>query len=354
MAKTPDELGYRLPAEWEEHEATWLCWPHNGSDWPGKLTAVRWTYVEIIRNLVENEDVHLITQTGNHSRQAQSMLARVGVDSAKIHFHTIPANRGWIRDFGPLFITRARPRPSLAVAHFGFNGWARYKNWQKDNRVTPRLIRSFGYRSFTAKRGNKSIILEGGSLDVDGRGTCLATEECLLDQEHQVRNPGCDRQEMESIFRQYLGIRRVIWLGRGIEGDDTHGHIDDCCRWVANHTVVACRESLKRDPNHAVLEENRERLASVRTASGSKLDVVDLPMSKPLFMDGERLPASYANFYITNGKVLVPTFNDPNDRIALGILAELFRGRKVIGIHAVDLVLGLGTLHCLTMQQPKI
>ncbi len=259
-----------------------------------------------------------------------------------------------MRDFGPLFIRAESPRPELAIAGFRFNAWAKYPDWEKDCRVAERIARSTGRKRFVASAAGKEIVLEGGSIDVNGRGSVLTTEECLLDREVQARNPHLDRGAIESVLCDHLGAANVLWLGKGIAGDDTHGHVDDLCRFAGPHTIVLCRESDPHDANYPALEENRERLEGFRLEDGSKPEVAFLPMPAPLFMEGQRLPASYANFYIANGVVLVPTFNDPNDRKALGILAELFPDRAVVGIHAVDLVWGLGTLHCLTQQEPAV
>jgi agmatine deiminase len=276
----------------------------------------------------------------------------VGVDPGRVEFFRFPTDRGWTRDSGPIFVRREGPAPEVAVAGFRFNAWAKYPNWKKDARVPARASRALGMRLLEPVAAKGEVVLEGGAIDVNGRGTLLATEECLLDPRVQVRNPGLSREELEGVLRGTLGAGNVIWLGKGIAGDDTHGHVDDFCRFVGPRAVVLCREKNPSDANHRPLEENRERLAGARLEDGSKPEVVPLPMPAPLFLDGVRLPASYANFYICNAAVLVPTFNDPNDRVALGILAELIPDRPVKGIHAVDLVWGLGAVHCLTQQQP--
>jgi agmatine deiminase len=352
VRKTPAALGYRLPAEWEPHEATWIGWPHNRSDWPGKFTPIPWVYAEIVRKIVPCEIVRILVNSRAHEEQARRILKRVGVDLSRAEFFRFLTNRGWTRDFGPMFVKREAPRPDVAIVDFGFNGWAKYPNWQKDNKVASLAARSLGCRLFQVKAKGRDFVLEGGSIDGNGRGTLLTTEECLLDPEVQVRNPGFTPKETEEGFREYLGVKNVLWLGKGIAGDDTHGHVDDLCRFVGPRTVVLCQESDPSDANYRPLQENCERLQGMCLEDGSHIEVVALPMPAPLFLDGQRLPASYANFYISNAAVLVPTFNDPNDRVALGTLAELFRDRPVIGIHAVDLVWGLGTLHCLTREQP--
>ena len=352
---SPASLGYRMPAEWERHEATWIGWPHNLTDWPGKFAPIPWVYAEIVRKIIPGEIVRIIVNSKTHEAQARHILHRAGVDTARIEFFHIPTDRGWTRDFGPMFVKRdpaGQRAAETAVIRFQFNGWAKYPNWKKDVRVSPAIARRKRYKMFAAQFGGLDVVLEGGSIDVNGRGTLITTEECLLDAKSQVRNPGLGRSEMEKILRENLGAKNVLWLGRGIAGDDTHGHVDDLCRFVDRKTVVLCKEFRADDPNYAVLEENRERLEGMRLENGSHAVVVRIPMPSPVYTDGQRLPASYANFYISNAAVLVPTFNDPNDRVALNTLAELFPGRPVVGVHSVDLVWGLGTIHCLTQQQP--
>ncbi|MBI3697518.1 MAG: agmatine deiminase family protein [Acidobacteria bacterium] len=327
---------YRMPAEWEPHRATWIAWPHNRNDWPGKFAPIPWVYVEIVRHLHHSERVRIITMD---SARPARMLARAGVDLSQVDFFPFPTDRSWTRDYGPMFVkTRGG---QLAIHNWRFNGWAKYSNWKHDVRVAARAAGKLGVSLL-----DPGIVLEGGAIDVNGRGLLLTTEECLLSPVQQ-RNPGLTRRQLESVFGRRLGASRVIWLRRGIEGDDTHGHIDDIARFVDPSTVVAAVEPNRTDPNHAVLEENWEILRSFKG-----LRVVPLPMPAPLYFDGRRVPASYANFYIANKIVLVPTFDDPHDRTALSTLAILFPDRQVIGIHSVDLVWGLGTLHCLTQQEP--
>ncbi len=336
---------YRLPAEWEPHAATWIGWPHNVTDWPGKFPPIPWVYGEIVRALARGEVVRILVDSAAQQTQASRILTKVGVDLARVDFLRFPTNRGWTRDFGPIFV---RGEKGLAIARFHFNAWAKYKDWKKDDRVSVLAAKQLKLPLVDAK-----VVLEGGSIDVNGRGTLLTTEECLLDPKVQTRNPGLSRYEIENVFRDTLGVTNTLWLGKGIAGDDTHGHVDDLCRFVKPGTVVLCREEDPKDANYKPLAENRERLLGMHLEKGASIEVIDLPMPAPLYFDGVRLPASYANFYIANAAVLVPTFNDPKDRIALGILAELFPDRPVVGIHAVDLVWGLGTLHCLTQQEPS-
>jgi agmatine deiminase len=338
-----------MPAEWERHEATWLTWPHRLSDWPGKFATIPWVYGEIVRHLAQGEIVRILVVSAAHEAKARRLLGRVGADLTRVEFFRMPLDRGWARDFGPLF-TKEGSR--TAIARFRFNAWAKYPDWKRDDQVPVRVARALGLPLRPVVKDGLQVVLEGGSIDVNGRGTLLTTEECLLDPVVQVRNPGLGRRALEEVLDQALGARHVIWLNKGIAGDDTHGHVDDLCRFVDARRVVLCREDDPADANYHLLAENRERLQGARTEDGARLEVVDLPMPRPLFLDGVRLPASYANFYIANAAVLVPTFNDPADRQALGLLAELIPDRPVIGIHAVDLVWGLGTLHCLSQQQP--
>jgi len=343
-------LGFRFPAEWERHEATWIGWPHHTGDWPGKFAAIPWVFGEIVRHLVAGEKVRVLVQSAPHEKRARDLLGRIGVGSSKLEFFRIPTDRAWTRDFGPMFV---RNRSELAVAGFCFNGWAKYRNCRLDAAVARQASTSLGYRFFPAEVNGKSFVLEGGAFDSNGRGTVVTTEECMLHQHTQPRNPGLGRPEIEDVLSKYLGASNVLWLGRGIAGDDTHGHVDDLCRFINPQTLVLCRESNRSDANYQPLEENWERVQSMRLEDGSRVKAVPLPMPAPVHFDGQRLPASYANFYIANAAVLVPTFNDPNDRVALGTLAELISDRPVIGIHALDLVWGLGTIHCLSQQQPQ-
>ena len=346
------ENDFRMPAEWEQHEATWIGWPHNVTDWPGKMSAICLVYGEIVRKLSVGEIVRILVNDKSHEEKAQRVLERVGVDLSHVEFFRIPTNRGWTRDFGPIFVKGSKPESEIRIARFQFNAWARYPDWQKDNRVPERLASKLKVPLSIIEHSGRRVVLEGGSIDVNGTGTLFTTEECLLDEQVQVRNPGFSRTDYEQVLRETLGISNVLWLGKGIAGDDTHGHVDDFCRFVNQNTIVLCQETNVLDENYQTLAENQERIEGMKLEDGSSIQVVDLPMPAPLFYKGRRLPASYANFYISNAAVLVPTFNDSSDRVALGILCELFPDRTVVGIHAVDLVWGFGTIHCLTQQQP--
>ena len=349
---TPAFLGFSMPAEWERHEATWLGWPHNPKDWPRKVSTIRWAYGEMVRKISPGETVRMLVNSKNDEVAAKLCLTQASADVSQVEFIVHPTNRGWMRDSGPICVRRNGKNRETAFVHFHFNAWAKYNNWQHDRKVPEMAAKRLKKRLFNAQYNGRDFIIEGGAIDVNGRGTLLTTEECLLDPKTQVRNPGLGKKEIETVFQNYLGVRNILWLGGGVVGDDTHGHVDDICRFVNPTTVVLALEGNKKDINYKPLAENRERLQGMRLENGSKIQVVPLPMPAPIFYDGYRLPASYANFYISNAAVIVPTFNDPNDRVALGTLAELFKDRPVIGIHAVDLVLGFGTLHCLTQQQP--
>jgi agmatine deiminase len=387
-------LSYRMPAEWQPHAATWLAWPHYHGDWPGKFDPIPWVYTEIIRNLARHERVELIVNNAAAERQARKLLDQANAPGKNIRFHRWPTNRVWLRDSGCIFCTCgagalaresqehdsvAKRRYSLAphvsagvaamnpnrvpsgttprcdgtllAANFRFNAWAKYSNYRDDEKIGTQMALTTQAEEVRPKLRNTRVVLEGGSLDVNGEGTLLTTEECLLSKVQQ-RNPGMSRKDYENIFFNYLGAPHVIWLGKGIVGDDTHGHVDDLTRFVAPDTVVTMIEPNPKDANHKPLRDNLRRLQSATDQNGKPLSVVELPMPAPVIFERRRLPASYANFYIANGVVLVPVFNDPNDRIALNTLAALFPTRHVIPIYSGDLVWGLGTMHCMTQQQP--
>lgn len=350
---SPAELGYTMPAEWAPHEATWLGWPHNETDWPGKLDTIRWVYGEMARKIAPGERIRLLVNNRASEKLARSYLGRARVDLERLDFVVHPTNRGWTRDTGPIFVRRVKGRRAeTAIVHFHFNAWAKYDDWQKDRRVPESAARLLGKPLFRAKLDGRPFVLEGGGIEVNGRGTLITTEECYLDPMVQVRNPGVGRTAFDATLKRYLGVTNVFWLVAGPVGDDTHGHVDDICRFVNPRTIVLIQEKNRRDINYRPLAENWERIQDLRLEDGTRPEVIPLPMPGPLYFEDDRLPASYANFYIANHAVIVPTFNDTNDRVALGILGELFKDRPVVGIHAVDLVLGFGSLHCLTQQQP--
>lgn len=339
-----------MPAEWAPHDATWLAWPHNPRDWPGKMPPVHWTYVEIVRLLAEVERVEILVEDDKLYRRVSKMLLDSGVDPHQVAFHRCATDRSWVRDSGPTFVHG--PGETAAVC-WRFNAWAKYSNWTRDVLVSRRVTELTRCRAITpAGPDGERITLEGGAIDSDGEGTLLTTEECLL-SDVQQRNPGLSREGYEDVFRRYLGVEKVLWLEQGIVGDDTHGHVDDLARFVAPGVVATVVETDAKDENYEILRRNWKRLKGMTDARGRKLELVELPMPRRMVFRDVRLPASYANFYIANNRVLVPTFNDPNDRVALNHLAAAFPGREVIGIGCTELVWGFGTLHCSTQQQPK-
>jgi agmatine deiminase len=351
---TPRSLGYRMPAEWERHHATWIAWPHNRTDWPGKFESIPWVYAEIVRYLSRVEEVNVIVRRGERAK-AYDILRRGHADLERVKFHEWPTDRVWTRDSGPIFVRRESDGDRVTLTDWRFNAWAKYPDWKNDNQLPDRIAKKLKMRSFTpriAVQGKSHhVVLEGGSIDVNGQGLMLTTEECLLSTVQQ-RNPGLLRKELEDIFLEYLGVDKVIWLDRGIVGDDTHGHIDDIARFVSADTVLTVVESSRADANYELLQENLSRLRAATDQQGRKLHIVELPLPRPVIFQGQRLPASYANFYVANNLVLVPTFNDPHDRVALNILVGLFPHREVVGIYCGDFIWGLGAIHCMTQQQP--
>jgi agmatine deiminase len=353
----PAAQGYRMPAEWEPHESTWLAWPHFRGDWPGKFDPIPWVYAEIVRNLARHERVDLIVNDSSWEKRARTVLEKAGALSDtlanNVCFHRWSTDRVWTRDSGCIFLTPSADHADsgLLALHFQFNAWAKYPNYEFDEKVGAQMALAAGARVAHPFSGKHRVVLEGGSIDVNGRGTLITTEECLLSTTQQ-RNPPMDRAAYEQLFADYFGVQSVIWLDSGIAGDDTHGHVDDITRFVAPHTVVTMIEQNERSENYAALHANLGRLKNARTADGQKLEIVEIPMPRPVVFEGRQLPASYANFYIANGTVLVPVFNDPNDRIALNTLAELFPTREIVPIYSGDLIWGFGALHCMTQQQP--
>jgi agmatine deiminase len=338
-AQAPSGLGYRMPAEWEPHEATWIAWPHNRRDWPGRFAPIPWVFSEVTRKLSAVETVRVLVEDRAMEAQARRILAKVGARTEAVEFFVCPTDRVWTRDYCPLFLKDHRSQTAMTA--WRFNAWAKYDDWKRDAAVPRFLARRLKLPVF-----EPGMVLEGGSIDVNGAGLLLTTKECLLSP-IQARNPGMSRAEVEQRLRDFLGVEHVIWLNSGIAGDDTHGHVDDVARFVAPDTVALSSEDDRSDPNYEPLREN----AGILRAAG--LRVVRLPMPRPVIFSGQRLPASYANFYIANGLVLVPTFNDPADRVALAAMARLFPGREVVGIHSGELIWGLGALHCMTQQQPR-
>jgi len=350
QSKTPYALGFRMPAEWESHEATWLGWPHELTDWPGKFAPIPWAFAEIVRHLSQVERVYLLVENRESESRVRAILKNSGANLDAVDFFRVPTDRGWMRDSGPICVRNETGE--VAFNHFVFNGWAKYPNHKKDALVVWKVNQKLRRCVWQPEHKGRRVVLEGGSIDVNGRGTLLTTEECLLSKV-QERNPGFTKEDYAKVFREYFGARHVLWLKKGIGGDDTHGHVDDLTRFVNPSTVVTILEEDPQDANYASLQENLTLLQTMKDQDGRALRVETLPMPAPVYFEGFRLPASYANFYIANKIVIVPTFNDANDRVALNTLAKLFPDREVIGIACRDLVLGLGTLHCMTQQQPS-
>ena len=345
---TATTFQYRMPAEWEPHSSTWLAWPHFRGDWPGKFDPIPWVFAEIIRNLTPHERVDLVVQDAAAEAKARKILDRAGALSSSLRFHRWTTDRIWTRDSGCIFV---REKKNIQAISFRFNAWAKYPNYAHDAKLGARMAKAVKTKAISAELGKHKVTLEGGSIDVSGQGLLLTTEECLLSKV-QERNPSFTREDYARVFAEYLGIEKVLWLGSGIIGDDTHGHVDDLARFVAADTIVTMVERNTADPNHAPLAENLRRLRAGTDQNGKRLQIVEVAMPRQVTFEGRRLPASYANFYIANGVVLVPVFNDPNDRLALNTFAELFPGRDVVPIYSGDFVWGLGTMHCMTQQQP--
>ncbi len=344
---------FMMPGEWEKQESILLAWPHNKEDWPGKFEPIAWVYAEIIRCLTAGQKVRLVVRNEKEQAKAKDICQRAGAVMKRLSFHIIPTNRIWLRDSGPIFVydISGKTGSKKHMLDWRFNAWAKYSNHKLDDKVPEAFNETMKLTRVQPLHKGKRVVLEGGSIDVNGKGTLLTTEECLLSK-IQERNPGFKRQDYEEVFEKYLGIKQIIWLGNGIVGDDTHGHVDDITRFVNPTTIVTVVEKDKTSKNHALLADNVKRLKAARDQNGKQLTIVELPMPKPVVFEKQVLPASYANFLIANDVVLVPTFNDPADRLALSILSELFKGREVVGIHSVDLVWGLGTIHCMSQQEP--
>ena len=338
-----------MPAEWEPHEGTWLGWPHELTDWPGKFAPIPWAFAEIVRHLARVERVFLFVENREAESRVRGILKKSHVNLDNVTFFRVPTDRGWMRDSGPICVKNAAGE--VAFNNFVFNGWAKYSNHKKDAQIVARANKSLKKQVFLPMQNGGRVVLEGGSIDVNGGGTLLTTEECLQSN-IQERNPGFSKHDYEQVFRNQFGITNVIWLKNGIAGDDTHGHVDDLSRFVNETTVLTVVEENSSDENYTHLQENLAILKSSKNHAGWPLRVEELPMPAPIYFNDQRLPASYANFYIANKLVLVPVFNDSNDRVALNILAKYFFDREVIGVYCRDLVLGLGTIHCMTQQIP--
>ncbi len=351
---------YRMPVEWAPHDATWLGWPAEEPDWPGKLAQAKWGMCEFVRTLTRDsvidapdERVEMLCRDESQRDEAHSMLSAAGVTMDRVRLHVFDTDRTWLRDCAPTFV-RDTSDNTLVAIDWRFNGWARYPNHTKDDQVPTLVERVTGVKRVEAVRPDTGarLVLEGGAIEISERGVVMVTEECLLDQERQCRNPGMSREDYERALKQYLGATRVVWLGIGATADDTHGHIDDIARFVprtfnGKEMVILAHEEDTNDENHETSAENLRRLER------EGFEVVTVPFPEPVLFEGERLPASYANFYVANAGVLVPVFNDPRDKDALDIIAAQFPDRPALPVYARDLVLGTGTLHCLSQQQPR-
>lgn len=338
---------YAMPPEWAHQERIWLAWPHERSDWPGKFAPIPWVFAEMVRIIAAGQRVGLLVKDSAMQASVTDILERSGVNLAQIDFLHVKTNRGWLRDCGPIWV---KYKSQIVALDWKFTGWAKYANHRLDNHVPETVTEFTGHVLVIPMHKGKQVVLEGGGVEVDGEGSILVTEEWLL-SDVQIRNPGFTRADYEEIFAKYLGARNTIWLEAGINGDDTHGHVDDITRFVAPGKIVTVIEHDKHDANYAVLEENLKRLKAARDAKGESFEIISLPMPRPVIFEGQRLPASYANFLICNKVVLVPVFNDPSDKEALTILQKCFPTREVVGVYARDLVWGLGTMHCLTQQE---
>lgn len=339
----------RFPAEWEQQQGLLLCFPHNGNDWPGKYGAIQWAFVEFIKKVAQVETVFLMVADEKLKSKVHEMLQMAHINLNNVSYIIHKTNRSWMRDSGPIIVKNGKNREAI---NFNFNGWAKYKNYQLDKHVPLKVANHLNINLIQATYKGKPVILEGGAVDVNGKGSLITSEECLLHPSIQVRNKNFTKTDYEAIFKEYFGVTNVIWVGDGIVGDDTHGHIDDICRFVNEDTILTVVESDKKSRNYKALQDNLERLKNAVLENGKSSNIVELPMPEQLNFDGLTIPASYANFIILNKCVLVPTFNDVNDRIALNIIASCFPDRQVIGISAIDLIWGFGTLHCLSQQIP--
>jgi len=347
-AGSPAQLGYRMPAEWAPHRGTWLSWPHREESWPGKFGPVPGVFAEIVRQLVPHEEVHINVRDGAFEAAVRTVLRAAQVSAGNVFFHHNLTNDAWCRDHGPCFIQRrVAGKVEEAIVDWGYNAWGgKYPPFDDDDVIPTRVATEFGLPVF-----HPGIVMEGGSLDVNGRGTLLTTESCLLNPN---RNPGLSRETIEQFLRDYLGVTHFLWLGDGIEGDDTDGHVDDLTRFVDETTVVTVVEDDPGDPNYKPLSENLERLQKMTDQDGRPLEVLTLPMPPAMYQDGQRLPASYANFYIANGIVLLPAYHPPTDEIARETLQRCFPTHRVIPLNSVDLAWGLGSFHCVTQQWPAL
>ena len=343
---TPKESGYTFPAEWTEHRATWLSYPHKDSySWPGTLSRIFPYYNKFISELAKGEEVCINVRDEKLKEQVMQDLMKLDVDPAKITLLVHPTNDAWCRDHGPAFLVRpGQPDPKVVVS-WQYNAWGNKYDHDLDDKI-PGLVAKYLHLPVFYP----GIVMEGGAVDFNGKGTLLTTTQCLL---HENRNPQMFQHEIEEYLQNFYGVEQVLWLDEGIDGDDTNGHIDDITRFFKEDGVVTMVETHRSDPNHKILNENLGKLKSFRLLNGKQLDVAELPMPKPVIYEGQRLPASYANFYIANKSVIVPNFRCKEDDQAMRILEECFPRHTIIGIDSVEIIWGLGSFHCLSQQEPK-
>ena len=348
MAQTnfPATTGFYFPAEWHQHTATWLSWPHKGESWPGKIGLIYPKYCEFIKVLTEGELVRVNVADEQMMAFANQQLLAAGVDLNKVEFYEFPTNDAWCRDHGPAFLINSATKEK-AIVDWDYNAWGnKYPPYDLDDVIPTKIAERFGLPVF-----HPGIVMEGGSVDFNGKGTLITSTACLLNKN---RNPELNQEQIEGYLRNYYGVEQVLWVTEGIIGDDTDGHIDDTARFVNEDTVVAVVEENKNDENYAILQGNLQTLKTMRLLNGKQLNIVELPMPEPVFYQEQRLPASYANFYIANAAVVMPTFRGANDQKALDILQQCFSDRKVVGIDSTDIIWGLGSFHCLSQQEPEV
>jgi agmatine deiminase len=344
---TPREQGYYFPAEFAPHVATWLSWPHKEASWPGKIHSIFPSYSQFIKELVKGEEVKINVVNTAMQQVATQTLEKAGVDLSRVKFFLHPTNDAWCRDHGPAFLINPSAAQPKVIVDWGYNAWGdKYPPYDLDDVIPTLIARHYNYPVY-----HPGIVMEGGSVEFNGKGTVLTSTACLLNPN---RNPQLNQAQIEEYLRAYYGVEQVLWVDEGIIGDDTDGHIDDTVRFVNEDTVLTVIETNRSDENYSLLQHNLKQLKAMRLLSGKQLNIVEIPMPEPLFYEGQRLPCSYANFYIANQSVIVPVFNSKNDDRALQLIEECFPGRRVIGIDSTDIIWGLGSFHCLSQQEPAV